>query len=49
MNEFDYEAPPMLARDSSYSEGLEKFDAWLMLHTLYSTILKNKREKAIPF
>ena len=49
MNEFDNEAPSMLARDSAYSEGSENFDAWLMLDTLNSTILKNTRKKAIPF
>ena len=41
MNEFDNEAPSMLARDSSYSEGSENFDAWLMLHTYATYVIEH--------
>ena len=41
MNEFDNEAPSMLARDSSYSEGSENFDTWLMLHTYATYVIEH--------
>ena len=36
MNKFDNEAPSMLARNSTYSQGSEKFYASFMLHTVCS-------------
>ena len=36
MNEFDNEAPSMLARNSTYSQGLENFDASFMMHMICS-------------
>ena len=53
MNEFDNETSSMLARNSTYSQGSEKYDASFMLHTACSIRYRawdfEIREKTIPF